>query len=150
MAPGVFDRWPFRRTRRYGLFVDGPNLIREEFDVDLTEVREAADAHGHVAIARVYLDHKASAGLIQAAEATGFAVRTTSGDVDVAMSIEATSAIERETIDGVAIASRDLDFKPVLELARERGLATLVIAPSHRGRSAGLVAAADEAIVLEG
>ncbi|MFC6771792.1 NYN domain-containing protein, partial [Halorubrum pallidum] len=28
------------------LFVDGPNVLREEFDVDLDDVRRAAEAEG--------------------------------------------------------------------------------------------------------
>lgn len=135
-------------TPRYDLLVDGPNILREPFDVDLREVSQVVRERGHVRLARVFLDHRASAGLIQASEAAGFQVRTTSGDVDVALAVAATSAIERGGIDGLAIASRDIDFKPVLELARERGLRTLIIAPGETGRSTGLAAVAHEAVVI--
>lgn len=132
----------------YALFVDGPNVLRDPFDVDLNEVRTVAAREGTLKLARVYLDHRASSGLIQAAEAAGFDVRTTSGDVDVALSVDATSAIERDDLEGIAIATRDIDFKPVLELASQRGIKTVVIAPGSHGRSAGLMAVADEAIIL--
>lgn len=133
---------------RYGLFVDGPNLLRDDVDVDLAEVREAIASRGELAIARVYLDHRAPARLVQAVEAAGFAVRTTSGDVDVRLAVEATSAVERGVIDGLAVASRDLDFTPAIELARERGVRTLVLVPDGADRSAGLLASADEVVTL--
>lgn len=131
-----------------GLFIDGPNVLREAFDVDLREVRHVASEAGHLSVTRCYLDHHAEAGLIQAVEAAGYAVRTTSGDVDVTLAIEATSLIEREVIDTIAIATRDLDFKPVLEVANERGCETIIIVPADEGRSDGLAAVADRVIDL--
>jgi uncharacterized protein (TIGR00288 family) len=49
----------------------------------------------------------------------------------------------------LAIASRDTDFKPVLEKAGRRGVRTLAIAPGEYGRSDALRNAADDAVVLE-
>jgi uncharacterized protein (TIGR00288 family) len=133
---------------RVGLFVDGPNVLRDDFDVDLDDVRAGAGEYGRVAVARLYLDEHAPAGLIQAAEARGFAVVTTSGDVDVKLAVDATAATEN-TIDVLAVASRDTDFKPVLEAAAERGLGTVAIAPGEHGRSDALRNAAQDAITLE-
>lgn len=133
---------------RVGLFVDGPNVLREEFSVDLADVREAAGPTG-IGIARLYVDEHATPGLIRAAETKGFEVVTTSGDVDVRLAVDAVRAIEEGRIGGLALASRDADFKPVLESAARRGLRTLVIAPGERGRSDALVAAADESILLD-
>lgn len=133
---------------RVGLFVDGPNVFREEFDVDLDELREAAGGLGTPALTRLYLDERASPGLIQAAEARGFAVVVTSGDVDVKLAVDATAAIAERSIDVLVIGSRDADFKPVLELAGERGLETVVITPGALGRSDALVNAAQRAIHL--
>lgn len=144
--------WLSRRldsTARVGLFVDGPNVLREEFDVDLDELRETAGEHGSLGVVRLYLDEKASAGLIQAGEAHGFDVRITSGDVDVKLAVDATAAIQSADLDLLAIATRDIDFKPVIELANQAGVRTLAIAPGTHGRSEALVAAADEAVVLD-
>jgi uncharacterized protein (TIGR00288 family) len=134
--------------RRVALFVDGPNVLREEFDVDLDDVREAAAAEGRLAVARLYLDEHAPGGLVQAAEARGFDVRVTSGDVDVKLAVDAAELVV-EGVDVLAVASRDTDFKPVLELAARRGVQTLAIAPGEHGRSDALRNAAHEAVVLE-
>jgi uncharacterized protein (TIGR00288 family) len=136
-------------TARVGLFVDGPNVLRSEFDVDLADVREAAAGEGRLAVTSLYLDEHASSGLIQAAEANGFEVVTTSGDVDVKLAVDATAAIADGDIDVFAVASRDTDFKPVVEVAARRGVRTFAIAPGEYGRSDALRTAAHDAVTLE-
>jgi uncharacterized protein (TIGR00288 family) len=131
------------------LFVDGPNVLRDEFDVDLDDVRAAAEELGQLAVARLYLDEHATPGLIQAAEARGFEVTITSGDVDVKLAVDATEFALTEGLDALAIASRDTDFKPVLEKAARNGVRTVAIAPGEHGRSDALRNAAHEAHVLE-
>ncbi len=133
---------------RVGLFVDGPNVLREEFDVDLDDVRAAAAAAGRPAVARLYLDERASSGLVKAAEARGYEVVVTSGDVDVRLAVDATEFVVDGRIDTLAVASRDTDFKPVLELAARRGVRTLAIAPGSHGRSDALRNAAHDAVTL--
>ncbi len=145
---GLLDRFAGRGTR-VGVFVDGPNVFREEFDVDLDDLRALAREEGTVAMARVYVDDKAGSGLIQAAEAHGFEVVTTSGDVDVKLAVEAVEAAVAGRIDTVIIVSRDTDFKPVLEIAAERGLRTVAVAPGTHGRSDALRNAAHHEITLE-
>jgi uncharacterized protein (TIGR00288 family) len=133
---------------RVGLFVDGPNVLREEFDVDLDDVRAAAAAAGRPAVARLYLDERASSGLVRAAEARGYEVVVTSGDVDVRLAVDASEFVVDGRIDTLAVASRDTDFKPVLELAARRGVRTLAIAPGSHGRSDALRNAAHDAVTL--
>ncbi|MFD1562220.1 NYN domain-containing protein [Haloarchaeobius amylolyticus] len=132
-----------------GLFVDGPNVFRDEFDVDLDDLRDAARDLGRIGVIRLYLDEHATPGLIQAAEARGFEVIVTSGDVDVKLAVDATAFAGDGTIDRLAIASRDTDFKPVLEHAGTVGVETIAIAPGSYGRSDALRNAADEAVTLE-
>lgn len=134
---------------RVGLFVDGPNVLRSEFDVDLDDVRTAAVEHGLPVLTRLYVDEHATPGLIQAAEARGFEIVVTSGDVDVKLAVDATSAAVRDEFDVLAVVSRDMDFKPVLETAAKHGLQTLAIAPGTHGRSDGLQNAAHDAITLQ-
>jgi uncharacterized protein (TIGR00288 family) len=143
---GLLDR--FRRDR-VALLVDGPNVFREEFDVDLADLRAAGESLGRLAVARVYFDVRASSGLIQAAEAHGFEVRVTSGDVDVALAVDATELVTTDAVDTLAVASRDMDFKPALEVAARRGVRTVALAPGEHGRSEALTAVADESMLLE-
>lgn len=131
-----------------GLFVDGPNVFRDEFDVDLDDLRTAAEDLGRVGVLRLYLDEHATPGLIQAAEARGFEVIVTSGDVDVKLAVDATALTGDGSIDRLAIASRDTDFKPVLEHAGKVGVETVAIAPGTHGRSDALRNAADRTLTL--
>jgi uncharacterized protein (TIGR00288 family) len=137
-----------RGEPRVGLFVDGPNVLRDEFDVDLDDVRAAATAAGPLAVTRLYLDENAPSGLVKAAEAHGYDVRVTSGDVDVKLAVDAAELVVAGDVDVLAIASRDTDFKPALELAAKRGVRTLAIAPGTHGRSDALRSAAHDAVTL--
>lgn len=137
-----------RGQDRVALLVDGPNVLRDEFDVDLDDVRTVAEADGKLVISRCYLDDRASSGLVQAAESRGFEVRVTSGDVDVKLAVDGAALVCDGAIDVLAIASRDTDFKPLVELASARGVDTLAISPGRHGRSDGLRNAATDAVTL--
>ncbi|KTG08481.1 NYN domain-containing protein [Haloprofundus marisrubri] len=137
------------RDRGVALFVDGPNILRDEFDVDLDDIRDAAEAAGRLVTTRLYLDEHATPGLIQAAEARGFEVVVTSGDVDVKLAVDATRFVVEDSAGTLAVASRDTDFKPVLEMANARGMRTLAIAPGSHGRSDALRNSATESITLD-
>ncbi|WP_248896494.1 NYN domain-containing protein [Haloplanus halobius] len=134
---------------RVALFVDGPNVLRDEFDVDLDDVREAAATVGAPATTRLYLNEHAPPKLIQAAEARGFEVIVTSGDVDVKLAVDLTRFAVNGRADVIAIASRDTDFKPAIEAANASGLRTLAIAPGEHGRSDALRNAAAESVTLD-
>ncbi len=136
------------RSKRVGLFVDGPNVLRSEFDVDLDDLRDVAREEGTLTVSRLYLDEHAPSGLLQAAEARGFEVITTSGDVDVRLAVDAVDVATDDAIDVLVIVSRDADFKPVLERAARYGVETVAIAPGAHGRSDALQNAAQRAITL--
>ena len=145
---GLFDGLSGGATR-VGLYVDGPNVLREEFDVDFDDLREIASAEGRPVLTRLYLDEHATPNLIQAAEARGFEVVTTSGDVDVKLATDATADAVENRIDVLVVASRDTDFKPVLERAASGGVETVAVAPGEYGRSDALRNAAQRAVTLE-
>jgi len=137
------------RPERVGLFVDGPNVFREEFDVDLDDLRAVAGEEGRLAVRRLYLDEHATPNLLRAAEERGFEVVTTSGDVDVRLAVDATAAAVENSIDVLVLVSRDADFKPALERAAARGVRTVAVAPGEYGRSDALRNAAHDARTLE-
>ena len=145
----LLDRFGGEPRARVGLFVDGPNTFREEFDVDFNDIRTAGEVSGDLAVSRLYLDEHATPGLIMAAEANGFEVVVTSGDVDVKLAIDATELAVEGSIDVLTIVSRDTDFKPVLEKAAKRGIKTIAIAAGEHGRSDALRKTAQEAYLLE-
>jgi uncharacterized protein (TIGR00288 family) len=138
----------FGSDARVGLYVDGPNVLRSEFSVDLEDLVAVAAEEGSVAVSRVYLDEHASPELIQACEARGYEVITTSGDVDVRLAVDATAAVADGAIDALVVVSRDMDFKPVLERAGRRGLRTVAVAPGEYGNSDALQNAAERAVTL--
>jgi len=141
-------RFVGRRARRIGLYVDGPNVLRDAFDTDLDEVRAVAEGEGRVTAARLYLDEHATPDLLKAAEARGFEVVVTSGDVDVRLAVDAAAAVADGRVDVLVVVSRDTDFKPVLELAADRGVETLAVAPGEHGRSDALRNAAQRSRTL--
>ena len=149
LAAAIFGSSRSQTPNRVGLLVDGPNVLRSEFDVDLDDVRAAATEIGQLVVTRLYLDEHATPGLIQAAEAHGFEVIVTSGDVDVKLAIDGTDLVTRDAIDTLAVASRDTDFKPLMEAANRAGVRTLAIAPGEHGRSDALAKAAHDAVVLD-
>lgn len=128
--------------RRVALLVDGPNLLRDEFDVNFEDVRAASNPD----VARVYLDHRAPSGLVEAVETNGMEPVVTSGDVDVRLAVDAT-AYALEGFD-IVIATRDADFKPALERANAEGARTTVVGVSDCFSSA-LESVADEVVFLD-
>jgi uncharacterized protein (TIGR00288 family) len=133
---------------RVAVFVDGPNVFREEFEVDLDDVRAAAEPEGRLVITRLYLDENAPGGLVQAAEARGFEVVVTSGDVDVKLAVDATESVADGALDTLVVVSRDTDFKPLVEVANRRGVRTVALAPGSHGRSDALRNAANDELTL--
>jgi len=67
--------------------------------------------------------------------------------VDVRMAVEAMELIYNDSIDAVALVTRDADFKAVLMKAMEMGKETIIIG-AEPGFSTALKNSADIAIVL--
>ena len=110
------DKYATRRTEKptVALFVDGPNMLRKEFMVDLRELKKRVQKYGRVIISRVFLNQFAPEKLIEAIINEGFESvmvlaeqEEESSDVDVALSVSATEAILTKDIDVIAIATRD-------------------------------------------
>jgi len=133
--------------RKIGLLVDGPNMLRKEFNINLYEIRDILSEYGDVKVARVFLNQYAGEKLVEAIENQGFEPIITSGDVDVRLAVEAMEMIYNDAIDAIALVTRDADFKSVLNKAMEVGKETIVIGVES-GFSAALKNCCDIAIVL--
>ncbi len=135
------------------LFVDGPNMIRKEFSIDLNDVKKRVEKYGRLAIGKVFLNQFAPEKLIEAIANQGFDPIIALGeledksDVDVPVTVHAMEAIYNPNIDIIALASRDADFLALIQKAKERGKKTVLIAYSS-GLATSLKKAADFVEIL--
>ncbi|MCD6591081.1 MAG: TIGR00288 family NYN domain-containing protein [Candidatus Aenigmarchaeota archaeon] len=127
-----FKRKKDRSIKNVALFVDGPNIIRKEFNIDLDELRKMTEKYGRIVTGRVFLNQHAPEKLIEAIANQGFEPKVVlagevESDVDVSVAVDIVKACFNENIDVIALASRDADYLPALQLAKEMGKIILVI-----------------------
>ncbi|MFN3384344.1 MAG: TIGR00288 family NYN domain-containing protein [Archaeoglobaceae archaeon] len=135
------------QRKKIGVLVDGPNMLRKEFNTNLKEIRDILTEYGDIKVAKVFLNQYATDKLVEAIENQGFEPIVTSGDVDVRMAVEAMEMIYNDSIDVLALVTRDADFKAVLMKAMEMGKETIIVG-AEPGFSTALKNSADIAIVL--
>ncbi|WP_421077653.1 TIGR00288 family NYN domain-containing protein [Methanothermococcus sp. Ax23] len=135
-------------TDRMALLIDGPNMLRKEFNIDLDKIREVLDEFGSIIIGRVYLNQYASDKLIEAIANQGFEPRISAGDVDVEMAVEGTELIFNNNIDTIVYMTRDADFLPAIRKAKEHGKKIIVIG-AEPGFSTAIQNIADHVIKIE-
>jgi uncharacterized protein (TIGR00288 family) len=136
--------------KRIALFVDGPNMLRKEFMIDLRELKKRVRKYGRIVVSRVYLNQFAPEKLIEAIINEGFETiivlaeqEAQKDDVDVTMAVAAVeAAMVKQDIDIVAIATRDADFLPVVQKIKEYGKDSVVVG-AEPGFSSSLQNAAD-------
>lgn len=133
--------------KNLAVFIDGPNMLRKEFQIDLTDLKQLLQKHGKIKIAKVFLNQYAPQKLIEACTNQGFQVITTVSDIDVAMAAHSTSAVFNSSISGIVLITRDADFLPVIQLAKEHGKETIVVIEEEFS-SSSLKHTADQVIVL--
>ena len=134
--------------RKIGLLVDGPNILRKEFDVNLEEIRDVLKDYGNIKIGRVFLNQYASDKLVEAIENHGFEPIICSSDVDVRLAVEGMELVYNPNIDTLAIVTRDADFKPLLNKANEHGKETIIFGVEP-GFSTALKNSADYVILMD-
>lgn len=135
-----------RGDKRIGLLVDGPNMLRKEFGVDLEDIKHRLEEFGTVKVGKVFLDQYAPDKLIEAVTNQGFEPVITPTDVDVIMATEAMELVYNSHLDMLALMTRDADFQPVLLRAKSHGKETAVIAAEPC--AAALRNASDHMIML--
>lgn len=135
-------------ANKMALLIDGPNMLRKEFNVDLDKVRDALEQFGDIVVGRVYLNQYASDKLIEAIANQGFEPRISAGDVDVEMAVEGTELIFNKNIDTIVYMTRDADFLPAIRKAKERGKQIIVVG-AEPGFSTAIQNIADHVIRVE-
>lgn len=142
------------RNNNIAVYVDGPNIIRNEFDIDLDTFRENIEDSGSIKVAKVFLNQYASDKLVEAIVSQGFepmlglgGEKDRESDVDVYMAVNAMEGVHNEEIDTIVLVTRDTDFLPVVQKAKEAGKKT-VVAGLDPGFSVALRNAADKVIYL--
>ncbi|MDO8538388.1 MAG: TIGR00288 family NYN domain-containing protein [archaeon] len=129
------------------VFVDGPNILRKELQVDLKDIKKALVPFGQIKIGKVFLNQFASEKLIEAVVNQGFESVITVGDIDVSMAVEATEAVYNHAINHIAFVTRDSDFLPAIIKAKAHGKTTIVIL-AEEASAAALKNTADHIIVI--
>lgn len=138
----------FGERPNVAFFVDGPNIIRKEFNINLRSMKKRVEKHGRIIIGKVFLNQFASEKLIEAVANEGFESVIALGDpeqktdVDVSVAVHAMEAVYNPEIDVVAVATRDADFLALLQKAKEKGKITLLVAVAP-GLAVSLKHAAD-------
>lgn len=137
-----------REEKNIALLVDGPNVIRKDVNIDLEGVRRKVEKYGKIKISKVFLDQYASDKLIEAVTNQGYEPVITTGDVDVTMAVYAVEQVFNPNIHIIALMTRDIDFRPVIVKAKERGKETIVIG-ADPGFSVALKKTADIVIFAD-
>jgi uncharacterized protein (TIGR00288 family) len=137
-----------RAEKNIALLVDGPNVIRKDVNVDLEGVKRKVEKYGRIRICKVFLDQYASDKLIEAVTNQGYEPVITTGDVDVTMAVYAVEQVFNPNIQIIALMTRDIDFRPVIVKAKEKGKETIVIG-ADPGFSVALKKTADIVIFAD-
>ena|GEM_PF-575238 len=149
----IFGREKKRTVRNIAVFVDGPNIIRKEFSIDLDELRRIVQKYGRIVTGKVFLNQFASDKLVEAIANQGFEpaimlAGEKAADVDVSVAVAAMEAGYDRNIDMVAIASRDADYLPAVQAVKKLGKEILIIGVEP-GFSKALQRAADQVEMLQ-
>ncbi|MDO8628085.1 MAG: TIGR00288 family NYN domain-containing protein [Candidatus Diapherotrites archaeon] len=136
-----------KQKRNIAVFVDGPNILRKEFGINLEDVTKALKPFGEIKIGRVFLNQFASQKLIEAIVNQGFETIVTTGDTDVSMAVDITETAFSPIIDAIAVVTRDSDFLPAIIKAKREGKEIIVVLVDEQAAVA-LKNSADKLIVL--
>ena len=123
----------FAEKPKLAFFVDGPNMIRKEFNINLKDLRKRVGKYGRIVVGKVFLNQFASEKLIEAVANEGFETVIALGDpeqktdVDVPIAVHAMEAIYNPDIEVIALATRDADFLPLVQKAKEKGKLTVLV-----------------------
>ena len=134
--------------KNLAVFVDGPNILRKELNISLSEIKSILKKFGDMKVGRVFLNQYASDKLVEAVVNQGFESIITVGDIDVSMASDAVEAIYNNNIDSIAFVTRDSDFLPAIIKAKRAGKETIVVL-AEESSAAALKNNADHVVILK-
>ncbi|PIU22643.1 MAG: TIGR00288 family protein [Candidatus Diapherotrites archaeon CG08_land_8_20_14_0_20_30_16] len=135
------------KKKNIAVFVDGPNMLRKELNVDLKQIKDIATQFGTIKIGKVFLNQFAPTKLSEAVVNQGFEVAISVGDVDVMMAVEAATIAYNKNIDVICFVTRDSDFIPAIQKAKALGKETVAILVDESS-AAALKNCADYIVIL--
>ena len=144
----------FMERPKLAFFVDGPNMIRKEFNIDLKDLRKRIEKYGRIAIGKVFLNQFASEKLIEAVANEGFEAVIALGDpelktdVDVSIAVHTMEAVYDPDVEIIALATRDADFLPLIQKAKQMGKLVVLVAVQP-GLAISLRHAADHVEIIK-
>lgn len=118
---------------KLAFYVDGPNMIRREFSIDLRDLKRRVEKYGRIIVGKVFLNQFASEKLIEAVSNEGFETVIALGDpeqktdVDVAITVHAMEAVYNPEIQVIALATRDADFLALIQKIKEKGKIAVLV-----------------------
>jgi uncharacterized protein (TIGR00288 family) len=136
------------RRNNIAIFVDGPNILRKQFNIDLSKIKSFLKKNGDIKLARVYLDQYATDKLMEAVVNIGFETIITVGDVDVAMAVDATDTVHNKEIDTIVFITRDSDYLPAILKAKKHGKRTIVFL-IEEGSATALKNTVDQVVFID-
>lgn len=136
-----------KKQKTVAVFVDGPNMLRKELNIDLKQIKDIVSQFGKIKIGKVFLNQFAPTKLSEAVVNQGFEVQISVGDVDVMMAVEAAVTAFNPNIDIICFVTRDSDFIPALLKAKALGKETAAILVDESS-AAALKNSADYIVVL--
>ncbi len=137
-----------RRSGRVALLIDGPNVLRREFDIRLDDLKSQIEEFGKIGVAKVYLNERASTKLLEAISNSGFTPVVTTTDVHLHMAMESMDLVLGDATKLLVIFSRHARTAPILRRAREHGLETIAIG-FEPGFSVAVQNAADHVLRID-
>lgn len=137
----------FKKQKNVAVFVDGPNMLRKELNIDLKQIKDIVKQFGNIKIGKVFLNQYAPTKLSEAVVNQGFEVAISVGDVDVMMAVEAAVTSFNKHIDVIAFVTRDSDFIPALQRAKANGKETVAVLVDESS-AAALKNCADYIVIL--
>jgi len=145
--PDVPSALKGKTVKNIALFVDGPNMLRREFNFDLSNLKAQVEKMGKISIAKVFLNQFAPQKLIEAISAEGMEPVITAVDCDVALATEMMEAVYNPNISVICVVTRDGDYQPPIMKAKKHGKETIAFGV-RKNLSESLINSVDQFIEL--